>query len=142
MPTILTINWTNGERRPRLAFAPPGGAEEARCCRSSSRGAVARARRRQATCSRWRFFAAGQQVQCFASYGGARRGTPVSSFLRVDTRPIRLRCDIERADAILCFDASLLDGPLLACGRADTLIVVNSMRDERRLSPPRCRGAR
>ena len=27
------------------------------------------------------FFDAGKQVQCFASYGGARRGTPVSSTL-------------------------------------------------------------
>lgn len=74
------------------------------------------------------FFAAGRQVQCFATYGGARRGTPVSSFLRVDERPIRLRCDIERADAILCFDASLLAGPLLATAGPDTLIVVNSAR--------------
>jgi len=72
------------------------------------------------------FYAEGRQVQCFASYGGARRGTPVSSFLRVDDRPVRLRCDIERADAILCFDASLLEGRLLACAHAGTLIVVNS----------------
>ena len=75
------------------------------------------------------FFAAGRQVQCFASYGGARRGTPVSSYLRVDERPIRVRCDIERADAILCFDASLLVGPLLACADERTLIVVNSTLD-------------
>lgn len=74
------------------------------------------------------FFAAGAQVQCFASYGGARRGTPVSSFLRVDDAPIRVRCDIERADAILCFDASLLAPPLLAAADARTLIVVNSAR--------------
>ncbi len=72
------------------------------------------------------FFAQGKQVQCFASYGGARRGTPVSSTLRVDDRPVRLRCDIERADAILCFDASLLEGRLLATADARTLIVVNS----------------
>jgi pyruvate ferredoxin oxidoreductase gamma subunit len=72
------------------------------------------------------FFAAGRQVQAFSSYGGARRGTPVSSFIRVDERPIRLRCDIEQADAILCFDATLLDARLLACARPDTLIVVNS----------------
>ncbi len=72
------------------------------------------------------FFAQGKQVQCFASYGGARRGTPVSSTLRVDDRPVRLRCDVERADAILCFDASLLEGRLLAAADADTLIVVNS----------------
>jgi pyruvate ferredoxin oxidoreductase gamma subunit len=72
------------------------------------------------------FFAEGRQVQSFASYGGARRGTPVSSFIRVDDRPIRVRCDIEQADAILCFDASLLEGRLLAAARRDTLIVVNS----------------
>ena len=74
------------------------------------------------------FFAEGRQVQSFASYGGARRGTPVSSFIRVDDKPIRVRCDIEQADAILCFDASLLERPLLATARADTLIVVNSSR--------------
>jgi pyruvate ferredoxin oxidoreductase gamma subunit len=74
------------------------------------------------------FFDQGRQVQCFASYGGARRGTPVSSYLRVDDRPVRVRCDIERADAILCFDASLLEGRLLAAAHAGTLIVVNSTR--------------
>jgi len=74
------------------------------------------------------FFAEGRYVQSFASYGGARRGTPVSSFIRVDDRPVRVRCDIERADAILCFDATLLDGRLLATARPDTLIVVNSSR--------------
>ena len=74
------------------------------------------------------FFAEGREVQSFASYGGARRGTPVSSFLRVDESPIRVRCDIERADAILCFDASLLEGWLLGIARADTSIVVNSSR--------------
>jgi pyruvate ferredoxin oxidoreductase gamma subunit len=72
------------------------------------------------------FFAEGREVQSFASYGGARRGTPVSSFIRVDERPIRVRCDIEQADAILCFDASLLESRLLATARADTPIVVNS----------------
>lgn len=72
------------------------------------------------------FFAAGRHVQAFSTYGGARRGTPVSSFIRVDERPIRLRCDIESADAILCFDASLLEGRLLGAAHAATLIVVNS----------------
>lgn len=74
------------------------------------------------------FFAQGRQVQAFATYGGARRGTPVSSFIRVDDRPIRLRCDIEQADAILCFDASLLAPPLLARADAHTLVLVNSAR--------------
>jgi pyruvate ferredoxin oxidoreductase gamma subunit len=74
------------------------------------------------------YFAEGQFVQTFATYGGARRGTPVTSSIRVDDQPIRLRCDIERADAMLCFDDTLLDQGLL--GRADdgTKIVVNSTR--------------
>lgn len=74
------------------------------------------------------FFAEGREVQSFATYGGARRGTPVSSFIRVDDRPIRLRCDIEQADALLCFDASLLEGRLLGAATPRTLIVVNSRR--------------
>ncbi len=74
------------------------------------------------------FHAQGLHVQCFASYGGARRGTPVNSYIRVDQRPVRVRCDIERADAILCFDASLLEGRLLASADERTLIVVNSAR--------------
>jgi len=74
------------------------------------------------------FHAQGLHVQCFASYGGARRGTPVNSYIRVDKKPVRVRCDIERADAILCFDASLLEGRLLASADAKTLIVVNSAR--------------
>lgn len=74
------------------------------------------------------FFAEGREVQSFATYGGARRGTPVSAFLRVDERPIRVRCDIEKADAVLCFDASLLEGRLLAAAGPQTLIVVNSRR--------------
>ena len=74
------------------------------------------------------FFAEGREVQSFATYGGARRGTPVSSFISVDDKPIRVRCDIECADAILCFDASLLEARLLAAAGPQTLIVVNSRR--------------
>ena len=74
------------------------------------------------------FFAEGRHVQAFATYGCARRGTPVSSFLRADERPVRLRCDIARADAILCFDATLLEGRLLAAADERTLVVVNSAR--------------
>ena len=72
------------------------------------------------------FFAEGKHVQGFATYGGARRGTPVNSMIRVDDAPVRLRCDIEQADAILCFDGSLLDALIRSRANQDTLIVVNS----------------
>ena len=72
------------------------------------------------------FYAAGKQVQSFATYGGARRGTAVSSFIRIDDQPIRRRCDIETPDAILCFDTHLLDQRLLKGAVPTTPIVVNS----------------
>jgi pyruvate ferredoxin oxidoreductase gamma subunit len=72
------------------------------------------------------FFEEGKEVQSFATYGGARRGTPVTSMIRVDDKPIRLRCDIERPDAILCFDRTLLEARLLHLANRDTLIMVNS----------------
>lgn len=74
------------------------------------------------------FFEKGQYVQTFATYGGARRGTPVTSSIRVDDNPIRVRCNIERADALLCFDDSLLDQTFLANADAGTAIVVNSSK--------------
>jgi len=74
------------------------------------------------------FFREGKYIQSFASYGGARRGTPVSAFLRVDEQPINLRCDIEEPDALLCFDSSLLDEALLQGATSQTKIMVNSSK--------------
>jgi pyruvate ferredoxin oxidoreductase gamma subunit len=74
------------------------------------------------------FFHEGKYVQAYATYGGARRGAAVSSFIRVDDKPIRLRCDIEAPDAILCFDASLLSENLLKGATENTLILVNSSK--------------
>ncbi len=71
-------------------------------------------------------FAQGLFVQTFSTYGGARRGTPVTSSLRADKNPVRLRCDITAANAMLCFDDSLLDPAFLALGADDALVVVNS----------------
>ncbi len=54
------------------------------------------------------FFRTGEYVQAFAAYGGERRGAPVTAFLRVDDRPIRVRCDIERPHYILVLDPTML----------------------------------
>jgi pyruvate ferredoxin oxidoreductase gamma subunit len=76
------------------------------------------------------YFQEGEHVLAYATYGGARRGTPVSSLLRVDSKPIRLRCDIEKPDAILCFDPSLLEGGNLLKGATEqTLVLINSTVD-------------
>lgn len=77
------------------------------------------------------FFAEGRYVQSFATYGGARRGGPVASSIRVDDRPVQLRCNIERADAVLCFDSSLLEPNFLKVADRDTRIVVNTAKPRR-----------
>ncbi len=74
------------------------------------------------------FFREGKYIQSFASYGGARRGTPVSAFLRVDEHPVVLRCDIEDPDAILCFDSSFLNESLVNNATPNTKIMVNSAK--------------
>lgn len=73
------------------------------------------------------FFQEGKEVLVYATYGGARRGTPVSSSLRVDDKPIRMRCNIEHPDAIVCFDPSLFEGGALLSGATEkTLVLINS----------------
>jgi pyruvate ferredoxin oxidoreductase gamma subunit len=74
------------------------------------------------------FFEAGKWVQAFSSYGGARRGTPVLTAIRVDDKPVRLRSNIEHPDAIVCFDPSLLGPALLEGAQANTVVLVNSSK--------------
>lgn len=75
------------------------------------------------------FFQEGRHVLAYATYGGARRGTPVTSSLRVDDKPIRMRCNIENPDAIVCFDPSLITGgDLLKLASEKTLVLINSSR--------------
>jgi pyruvate ferredoxin oxidoreductase gamma subunit len=137
MARILTINSTDAKPSARLHASHPGTGGPARrhgVLQIIIQGRGGQGAQTAGNLLAMAFFAQGRQVQCFASYGGARRGTPVSSYLRVDDRPVRLRCDIERADAILCFDASLLEGRLLATAHADTLIVVNSARSAEQIA--------
>jgi 2-oxoacid:acceptor oxidoreductase gamma subunit (pyruvate/2-ketoisovalerate family) len=72
------------------------------------------------------FFRAGRWVQAFASYGGERRGAPVTAAVRLDDAPIHLRCDVERADVALVLDPTLLAGIDPASLAPDALVVVNA----------------
>ena len=74
------------------------------------------------------YFEEGKYVQAYSTYGGARRGTPVSTFIRVDDAFIRERCDIESPDAIVCFDPSLLNPALLGGAQPGTVVLINSSR--------------
>ena len=74
------------------------------------------------------YFRQGMYVQAYSTYGGARRGAPVSTFIRVDEDPIRLRCDIDEPDAVICFDPSLVSPALLSGAGPHTAVLVNSAR--------------
>jgi len=50
----------------------------------------------------------GKYAQGFPSFGPERRGAPVLAFLRIDDRPIRLRCKIAHPDVVLILDPSLI----------------------------------
>jgi 2-oxoacid:acceptor oxidoreductase gamma subunit (pyruvate/2-ketoisovalerate family) len=72
------------------------------------------------------FFRAGRWVQAFAAYGGERRGAPVTAAVRVDAAPIRLRCDVERADVAIVLDPTLLATLTPASLAPDAIVVVNA----------------
>ena len=55
------------------------------------------------------YFLMGRYPQCYALFGGERRGAPVTSFLRVDDRKIYLKCEIKRPDRLIYFAPDLID---------------------------------
>jgi pyruvate ferredoxin oxidoreductase gamma subunit len=74
------------------------------------------------------FFRTGSWVQAFTAYGGERRGAPVVASLRVGPEPIRLRCDLGRADHVAVLDPTLLDGLDPDSLEEDAVVVVNGPR--------------
>ncbi len=55
------------------------------------------------------FFRTGMYPQCYSLFGGERRGAPVVGFLRVDTKKIRLKCEIRNPNELVVFDPGLVD---------------------------------
>ncbi|MGQ9920560.1 MAG: 2-oxoacid:acceptor oxidoreductase family protein [Desulfobacca sp.] len=69
----------------------------------------------------------GKFAQGFPSFGPERRGAPVMAFLRIDDRPIRLRCKIAHPDVILILDPSLIHIQNPAADlKSDGIIVLNT----------------
>ncbi len=74
-------------------------------------------------------FREGRQVQSFPAFGVERRGAPVTAFLRVSDRPVRLRCEVTEPDALIVLDATLIDAIDVTAGlKSGGLIVINTER--------------
>ena len=53
-------------------------------------------------------YSEGKHVQAFPTFGVERRGAPVAAFLRIDSRPIRLRCQVDEPDHVVILDPTLI----------------------------------
>lgn len=56
------------------------------------------------------YFLRGMYPYAFPHFGAARMGAPMNAFVRVDTRPVRLRSQIYEPDYVIVVDATLMRG--------------------------------
>jgi pyruvate ferredoxin oxidoreductase gamma subunit len=72
-------------------------------------------------------FEDGKWVQSFPMFGVERRGAPVEGYVRIDDKPIRIRCHVYSPDYILVLDQSLIDVINIASGiKKGGMIIINS----------------
>ncbi|MFC1956894.1 2-oxoacid:acceptor oxidoreductase family protein, partial [Chloroflexota bacterium] len=73
----------------------------------------------------------GKYVQAFPSFGTAKRWVPLVAFVRVDTLPIRLRCEVCNPDHLILLDSSLVRFPDIINGfNTETCIFINSTKNQ------------
>lgn len=81
------------------------------------------------------YFKQGQFVQVFPEFGAERRGAPVAAFMRVDKKPVRLRCKIYKPDCIIVLDPVLLNSVDVTEGlKEGGLILINSEKSGKELN--------
>ncbi|RLC12515.1 MAG: pyruvate ferredoxin oxidoreductase [Deltaproteobacteria bacterium] len=74
-------------------------------------------------------FLDGKYCQSFPAFGVERRGAPVTAFLRVDDRPVRVRTQIYAPDHIVILDPLLVDQVPLTKGlKPGGTVILNSSK--------------
>ena len=74
-------------------------------------------------------FLGGKYSQSFPAFGVERRGAPVTAFLRVDDKPIRIRTEIYEPDHLVVLDPLLVEQVPLASGlKKDGIVIINSSK--------------
>lgn len=72
-------------------------------------------------------FEEGQNAQAFPTFGSERTGAPVTSFCRIDDRPIRVREPIIEPDALIIQDPTLLHQVDVFSGAGpDAYVLINT----------------
>ena len=74
-------------------------------------------------------FREGRHAQAFPSFGSERTGAPVVAYCRIDDKPIRLREPVQRPDALIIQDPTLLHQVDVFAGlKPGGCILVNTSR--------------
>jgi pyruvate ferredoxin oxidoreductase gamma subunit len=79
----------------------------------------------------------GYFVQCFPFFGSERTGQPVKSFVRLDLKPIRVKCQIKQADYLITLGEDILTAPDFEPEnnlKPNGWLIVNSRRKQDELS--------
>lgn len=77
----------------------------------------------------------GKFSQAFPNFGVERRGAPVTAFVRIDKKYIRLRSQVYEPDYIIIQDPTLLDGTdVLAGAKKEAIVLINT--EKKKLDMP------
>lgn len=73
------------------------------------------------------YFLKGMFPYAFPSFGAARMGAPMNAFVRVDSKPVRLRSQIYEPDYVLIMDHTLMRGFNCLSGlKEDGMVIINA----------------
>ncbi|MCM8795112.1 MAG: 2-oxoacid:acceptor oxidoreductase family protein [Candidatus Omnitrophica bacterium] len=75
------------------------------------------------------YFLKGMFAFAFPHFGAARMGAPMNAFVRVDSKPVRLRSQIYEPDYVIIVDATLLRGFNCFLGLKEKGIVIINKRE-------------
>ncbi len=74
-------------------------------------------------------FREGNDVQAFPYFGVERRGAPVTAFVRMDDKPVRIKSQIYEPDYVVVLDSSLLSAVNVTDGlKKEGLVLINTKR--------------
>ncbi|RKY38578.1 MAG: pyruvate ferredoxin oxidoreductase [Candidatus Omnitrophota bacterium] len=80
-------------------------------------------------------FLEGKYSYAFPHFGAARMRAPMNAFLRFDTKPVRMHCQIYHPDYIIIVDPTLID--TLDCFqgfKAQGTVIINAPKEEKKPS--------
>ncbi|MEW6101964.1 MAG: 2-oxoacid:acceptor oxidoreductase family protein [Candidatus Omnitrophota bacterium] len=76
------------------------------------------------------YFKEGKYAYAFPHFGAARMGAPMNAFVRVDSRPVRLRSQIYEPDYVIVVDPTLMRGYNCFSGLKDKgVAIINGKED-------------